>query len=188
MFFLSRAALAATLLVLGAAGLGAAAWADSGPGDGGGDDDTTTTARTETHDEDTTTAAVTTPTPAQTAPQQQAAPRPAVTARARQAQPARVRRARPAPRAAAARPAQPPTGRFDGTPRTASQRQRARTDTEASDSVVVTSGDHPRESRSVLFLSPTLARWIAIAAGAVVLIVLSLLAAGFWAKRRVLKL
>jgi hypothetical protein len=54
--------------------------------------------------------------------------------------------------------------------------------------VVVTSADHPRDPRSILFVSPTLARWLAIVAGSVVVIVLALLAAGFWAKRRVLNL
>jgi hypothetical protein len=53
---------------------------------------------------------------------------------------------------------------------------------------LLTAGDHPNDDRSIVTFDETLARWIALVAGAVLLVTAILLAAGFWAKRRILKL
>jgi hypothetical protein len=52
----------------------------------------------------------------------------------------------------------------------------------------LTAGDHPRDARTVDFLSPQLARWIAFVVGGTLVLVALLIAAGFWAKRRVTRL
>jgi hypothetical protein len=53
---------------------------------------------------------------------------------------------------------------------------------------LLTAGDRPNDDRSTVIFDETLARWIALVAGGVLLVTAILLAAGFWAKRRILKL
>jgi hypothetical protein len=190
---------------------------NKGPGGGGSTSNRTTTDHDETDDRTTTTAPATTAAPpAPTVQQQQpvapqtttttpaAVPPPATTTAREPSTPAPSRGPgvrtgqsassgptssrripiRPAPQAtvAGARPAQQARALRDaGRPdpvKPASQRSES----------LLSAGDRPRDDRSIVIFDEALARWIALVAGGVLLVTAVLLAAGFWAKRRILKL
>jgi hypothetical protein len=190
---------------------------NKGPGGGGSTSNRTTTDHDETDDRTTTTTPATTAAPpAPTVQQQQpvapqtttttpaADPPPATTTAREPSTPAPSRGpsvrtgqsassgptrtrpvgSRPAPHAtvAGARPAQQARAVRD-----AGRPDPVRPATQRSESLV-SAGDRPRDDRSIVIFDEALARWIALVAGGVLLVTAVLLAAGFWAKRRILKL